>query len=423
MKHTKHVLKNGLRVILIPMRDTETVTTLILAEAGSKYETKRNNGISHFLEHMMFKGTRQRPNAKIISEELDSIGGEYNAFTSKEQTGYWVKVSKQHFQTALDVVSDLYQNALLQDKEINKERGVILQEAAMYRDIPNRYVWDVFESLLYGDQPAGWDIIGTENNIKKFERKDFVEYFQKMYIPQSTVVVVAGNFEEGKALDMIKKAFASGKQNTPKVTKKPTVQSQEKSALSIFYKDTDQTHLIIGVRSADMFDPDRYATVVLGTILGGGMSSRMFHNVRERHGLTYYIDAASEQMTDSGYLFTRAGVQKQNLEKAIKLIINEFNKVRTKKISTKELNKAKEYIKGKTLMSLESSSSVASFFGDQELLQKEMLTPTEIFKEIDKVTAEDILKVANKIFVNRNLNLAIVGPIKEESRLMNLLKI
>lgn len=422
MKYSKHVLDNGLRVILVPMRDTQTVTTLILAQAGSKYENKENNGISHFLEHMMFKGTKKRPNAKIISEELDSIGGEYNAFTSKEQTGYWVKVSQKHFKIALDVVSDLYQNALLAQKEIDKERGVILQEAAMYRDIPNRYVWDVFEDLLYGDQPAGWDIIGTEKNIKKFMRDDFVQYFKKMYIPQSTVVVVAGNFDEEKALSMIKENFKASKKGSKKIGKKKTVQKQKKPAVKIFYKETDQTHLIMGVRASDMFSEDRYAAVLLGTILGGGMSSRMFNNIRERYGLTYYIDAAAEQMTDSGYLFARAGVEQKNLEKAVSLMLRELNIVRDKKVTHKELNKAKEYIKGKTLMSLESSSSVANFFGDEELFKNEVKLPSEIFAEIDKVTAQDIMKVAQDVFVNDKLNLAVVGPIKQEDRLANLLK-
>lgn len=422
MHYVKHTLNNGLRVILIPMKDTQTVTVSILVEAGSKYENKQNNGISHFLEHMMFKGTKKRPKSKIITEELDSIGGEYNAFTGKEQTGYWVKVAKQHLPVALDVVSDLYLNSLLDEKEINRERGVILQEAAMYRDTPQRYVWDIFESLLYGDQPAGWDIIGTEENIKRFGRQDFVDYFQKMYIPQSTVVVVAGNFADEKTFGQIQKIFGADDENK-KTPKKAVRELQTKPGVSIFKKDTDQTHLIIGLRSANMFSPERYATVLLGTVLGGGMSSRMFHNIRERHGLTYYIDAASEQMTDTGYLFTRAGVEIKNVEKTIKLILNEYNKIKEKPVSQKELRKAKEYIRGKTLMSLESSSSVAHFFGDQELFKKEVKTPTEILNEIEAVTADDIQEVAKQIFTSEKLNLSLIGPVDNEDKLTSILNL
>ena len=423
MHFTKHTLKNGFRVLSIPMRDTQTITALILVEAGSKYENKGNNGISHFLEHMMFKGTKKRPKTKIITEELDSIGGEYNAFTSKEQTGYWVKVASKYADTALDVVSDLYLNPLLEEKEIEKEKGVILQEAAMYRDTPMRYIWDVFEDLLYGDQPAGWDIIGTEPNIIKFGRKDFVDYLQNHYLPESTLIVVAGNFDEEKVLAQIEKQFGHIKVSAKKKGKLATIQKQTKPAVKIFYKETDQTHLLCGVRASSMFDADRHVAVVMGTVLGGGMSSRVFSNIREKYGLTYYIDAASEQMTDSGYLFARAGVKHENLEKTLKLIMAEFKKLKEKKVGKKELQKAKEYIKGKTLMSLESSSNVASFFGDQELFKREVKKPDEIFKKIDAVTSEDIQKLANKIFVNKGLNLSVIGPHKEAEKLYKLLNV
>jgi predicted Zn-dependent peptidase len=404
------------------MKDTQTVTTMILAQAGSKYEEKNNNGISHFLEHMMFKGTKKRPTSKLITEELDSVGGDYNAFTGKEQTGYWIKVASQHFPMALDVVSDMYLNPLLDQKEIDKERGVILQEIAMYRDTPVRYVWDVFEELLYGDQPAGWDIAGTEENIQRFSRKDFTDYLKRMYLPQATVVVVAGNFDEEFALKQLKQTFGTKRAGLEEKVMKKTAQQQKTPSLKIYYKETDQTHLIMGVRSCDMYSPERYATSLLGTVLGGGMSSRMFHNIREKYGLTYYIDAGSEQMTDTGYFFARAGVQHINLEKTIKLIIKEFEKVVSKKIGAKELTKAKEYIKGKTVMSLEASSAVASFYGDQELFKEPIMSAQEIFAKIDAVTAEDIQKVAQTIFQNKGLNFAVIGPHKDEEKLAKILK-
>jgi predicted Zn-dependent peptidase len=422
MNYTKHILENGLRAVFVPMKDTQTVTVMILVEAGSKYENKKNNGISHFLEHMMFKGTKKRPSSKIITEQLDGVGGDYNAFTGKEQTGYYVKVAAQHFNMALDVVSDLYLNPLLDEKEIEKERGVILQEAAMYRDTPVRYVWDVFEQLLYGDQPAGWDIIGTKKNIKSVKRKDFSDYLSKMYLPQSTVVVVAGNFDEKKALAEIKRIFGKKLSKKERIGKLKTRQSQTRPQLRIHFKKTDQTHLILGVRSCNMFSHDRYATSLLGTVLGGGMSSRMFHNIREKYGLTYYIDAASEQTTDSGYFFARAGVEHKNLKKTIQLILKEFEKVKNKQIPPRELSKAKEYIKGTTLMSLESSSAVASFFGDQELFERKVKKMEDIFKKVDAVTANDLLAVSRKIFSVKGLNLALIGPHQSEKELYKLLK-
>lgn len=409
MEFRKHVLKNGLRVVFVPMKDVQTATIQILVEAGSKYENKKNNGVSHFLEHMMFKGTKKRPSAKIITELFDGVGGEYNAFTGKEQTGYWVKVPSKHFGMALDVVSDMYLNPLLKQEEINRERGVILQEDSMKRDTPTRYIWDIFEELLYGDQPAGWDIVGTKKSIKSLKRKDFVDYIKKMYVPASTVVVVAGKFNEKKALSLIKNSF-KGKKVAKKVSKKRVIEKQHKPALKLYKKDTDQTHLFIGVRGPNMFSPDRYKAVLLGTVLGGGMSSRAFINIRERHGLTYYINAATDMSTDTGYVFFAAGVEHKNTQKTTRLVLNELKKLCDKKISQKELKKAKEYLKGKTIMSLESTTAAATFFGDQELFRRKLEPPKNLFKKIDAITTEDIQEIAKKVAKNNRLNMAVIGP-------------
>ncbi len=412
MNYAKKKLQNGTRVILAPNQSTQTVTIQILVEAGSKYENLENNGISHFLEHMVFKGTKKRPTAKIIAEEIDEVGGEFNAFTGKEETGYWVKVPKKHFGMALDVVSDIYLNSKFQPKEIEKERGVILQEMAMYRDMPMRYVWDLFENLFYGNQPAGWDIVGTTENINRFQKKDFVNYLKTFYIPQSTVITVAGNFDEKKAFKEIEKNFKEIEKNQ-KVDKLKTFHNQKKPQVKIYNKKTDQTHLVLGVKSADMFDENRYATTLLATILGGGMSSRMFEELREKRGLAYYVNSGSDEYTDSGYFFANAGIEHKNLEKTIKLILQEFKKVVTTKIPQKEILKAKEYIKGTTTMSLESSSAIASFLGNQELFRKKISLPNEIFEKFDNLTAEDLQKVASEIFKDENLNLAVIGPHKQ----------
>ncbi len=423
MHFSKHILKNGTRVVLVPMKDSQTITVQILVEAGSKYENKQNNGISHFLEHMMFKGTKQHPTPEEIAELLDSVGGEYNAFTGKEETGYWMKVPANHFDLALTVVSDIYLNSLFKAKEIEKERGVILQEINMIKDTPMRHLWDIFENLLYGNQPAGRDIIGTENNIKKFKRKNFIEYFKNKYTPQSTVVVVAGLFNEETALKKITKLFNKKNSFVKKVGKKRVVENQKRPAVKINFKETDQTHLLMGFRAFSMFNSDRHALSLLGNILGGGMSSRLFSEIREKRGLAYYVRAGAEMNTDTGYLYANAGIEHNNLSKTITLILKEFKKITVKKITLKELKKVKEFVKGRTQMSLESSDEMGSFFGGQELHRKKIKSPEELFKKIDSVSAEDIQRVAKKVIKNKSLNLAIIGPHKNKTVLNNILKI
>jgi len=409
MQYKKKILKNGTRVVLVPVKNTQTVTVQVLVEAGSKYENAENNGISHFLEHMMFKGTKERPSSKAITEELEGVGGEFGAFTSKEQTNYFVKVPKKHWGMALDVVSDIHLNSNLDPKEIEKEKGVIIQEMAMYEDTPMHHIWDIFESLFYGNQPAGWDIIGTLENIKDFKQKDFIDYLEKFYTPESTLIVVSGNFEEKKVLEKIKKYFEE-KKSKEKTTKPEVVHNQKRPQIKIHAKETDQTHLVLGTKSVNMFDEDRHAVNVLAAILGGGMSSRMFDELREKRGLAYYVNSGADQTTDSGYFFATAGIKHENLEKTIKLILKEFKKTTQSKIPAKEISKAKEYIKGRTLMSLESSSALASFFGNQEFYYKKMKSPEEVLKKIDAVTAKDIQRVARNIFKDETLNLAIIGP-------------
>ncbi len=423
MHFKKTILKNGLRVVTAPMKDTSTVTVIVTAGVGSKYESKKTNGLSHFLEHMFFKGTKKRPRTKDISSALDAVGGEYNAYTGKEQTAYYAKVDARHFNLALDVISDIYLNSRIEEKEINKERGVILQEINMYEDTPIIHAGDVFEELLYGDQPAGWEIIGTKENVKNLKRVDFMKYLEKNYTAPNTVVCVAGNIDEKKAIMKIGNIFSKMRRK-PNRGKRKTVEKQSKPQIKIKRKKTDQVHLILGVRSYDMFHPDRYALSVLANILGGTMSSRLFLSVRERLGLAYYVSAASESYTDSGYLAVRAGVDtdKSKIEKTVKTIISEMKKISNKKVNAKELQNAKDNFRGKTALSLESSDDIAGFLAGQELMKGKIEKPEDILAEVDKVSANDIMRVAKKIFVNNGLNLALIGPVEDEKFLEKTLK-
>lgn len=422
MNHKKIILKNGLRILFIPMKDSQTATVLVLAGTGSRYETRENNGVSHFLEHMFFKGTEKRPNALAISEELDGIGGLYNAFTSKEYTGYWAKVGAKHVGTALDVISDVFLHAKLEAKEIEKERGTILQELNMYEDTPVRHVDDIFETLLYGDVPLGWEIIGTKENIRTMKRSAFQEYFRSHYRPNNVVVCVAGKFSQKDVLEKIRQEFGVLESaETPKF-----LSVEEKQVIpGIFLqeKKTDQTHMIVGVRAYDMFHKDRYVLAVLATILGGNMSSRLFIQVRERRGLAYSVHTFVEQYKDAGYLATQCGVEHGNLEKTVKVISDEYRRIAKEAVSAKEIRKAKEYLKGKLEMGLESSDEVASYFSEQELMRGEIVLPDAVMKRIDRVTSADVLRVAKDIFQKNSANLAVIGPHSDASKFEKLMRL
>lgn len=418
----KVVLKNGLRLITVPVKNTQAVTVLVLVGTGSKYETKRLNGISHFLEHMFFKGTKKRPTPLKVAETLDKVGGVYNAFTSKEFTGFFAKVSQADLDLALDWVSDIFLNSKLEEKEIKKEKGVIVEELNMYLDTPVRYIDCLWEELLYGDQPAGWKTIGFRKNIVNFKRKNLLNYLKNHYSALNTVVCVAGNIKNAKLPGKIQKYFKNlgTKPPQPKIK---VIERQNRPRTLLHFKKTDQTHLRLGVRAYDLFHPRKYAQEILATLLGGNMSSRLFIEIREKRGLAYYVQTFSELYTDSGYLVTGAGVPHEAVREVINLILKEYKKISRKKVSSKELKKAKDYLKGTLSLSLESSDNKASFYAGQELLTGKILRPKEKFAKIDEVTPLDIQKVAQYIFRPEKLNLAIIGPHQDKAGFQELLKI
>ncbi len=417
----KTILKNGLRLITAPMPASQTVTVLVLFAAGSKYETKEISGLSHFLEHMFFKGTKKRPDTTAIAEVLDRVGGRYNAFTSKEFTGYWAKVANDHLDLALDWVSDILLNSKFDGAEIAKERGVIIEEINMYMDTPMVYVENLWEQLLYGDQPAGWDVIGTKEIISKVTRAQFLDYFKTHYKTENALVCVGGAID-GAVSQKVQKYF--GRLAKGEETKKLAVrEKQAKPEALIFNKATDQTHLCLGMRAYDIFHKDRIALLVLANILGGMMSSRLWISVREKKGLAYYVRASVENYTDSGYLVAQAGVANNRVEEAITAILKEYQKIRDQKISLAEIKKAKDNIKGAMRISLETSDELASWLAMQEILKKEILTPEEVFVKVDAVSASDLARVAHDIFQPQKLNLALIGPFKEKEKFERLLKL
>lgn len=415
MNYKKTTLKNGLRIITVPMKGTGTATIMISVGVGSRYEKKREAGISHFIEHMMFKGTKKRPIPKKIYEELDAIGGSFNAFTGKSRTAYYAKADAKHLDTALNVVSDMFLNSKIETKEINRERGTILQELNMYEDLPMRNIEDIFEELLYGKQNLGRKIIGNKKTIQSVKRRDFLDYINKFYIANNTVVCVTGKINEKKVIESVKKYF-SKMEKKKKPGFKKIAEKQSVPRIKIKNKKTDQTHLILGVRAYEMSHKDRYALNLLTNILGGNMSSRLFVEVRERRGLTYSIHTEVETYYDVGYFSVNCGVAHKNLIKTIEIILCELKKISSQKVNKKELQKAKDFIKGKMIMGLEASDAVAGYFVGQEILENKIETPREIFRKIDKVNPDDILRVARDIFVSEKLNLAIIGPHKKNAK-------
>ena len=417
----KTTLKNGLRIITVPQKSTQAVTVLVLAGTGSKYEKKEVNGISHFLEHLLFKGTKKRPTPIDVILPLDRVGGVYNAFTSEEYTGYYAKVAAEHFDLALDIVSDIYLNSKLDPKEIKKEKGVIIEEINMQHDHPMSYVQVLWNKLLYGDQPAGWDVAGTKENVLGIFREQLLSYRKDQYVASNTVVCLSGNVSRNsQVINKVKKYFSGIKVRKP-IRKPSVIEKQTTPECLLDKRGTDQTHFCLGVRGYNLFHPQRYSQELLAAVLGGMMSSRLFMKIREELGLAYYVRTVFVADTDTGCLVTQAGVDNQKVEKAISAILREYKKISRKKIPFQELKKAKDNLKGRMSLLLESSDAQASFYGIQELLENKILTQKEIYAKINKVSANDILKLSRDIFQPQKLNLALIGPFKDKAKFQKLL--
>jgi len=410
MKFNKTVLPNGLRVITVPMPSFESATALVMVGAGSRYETKKNSGISHFLEHMAFKGTEKRPTSMDIASLIDGIGGEFNAFTGKEYTGYYVKSGKNNVETILDVLSDMLKHSKLDPVEIEKEKGVIAEEINLYEDMPMRKIGDIYEQLLYGDTPMGWDIAGEKDIVSKITREDFVAYMESLYSPHNMTVVVAGGVHEESMREMVGNYFGDMKRFET-ISPVPVKETQKKPSVLIKHKKTEQTHIALGVRTVDLHHPDRYPLSVLSSIMGGGMSSRLFDEVREKRGLAYYVRSSTDEYMDVGSFVSTAGIDPKRIKDAVAVMIEQYGLVASGslKIKDEELKKAKEYMKGHLVLELEDSRSVSTFYAHQELLEKEVLNPAQILKHIDDVTVDQIDEVGKKYFKNEGLNLALIG--------------
>lgn len=413
-------LSSGVRVISKKLESTNAVTVIILVGAGSRYENYANNGISHFLEHMFFKGAKKYKNTKEVSSAIDSVGGEFNAFTGKEYVAYYVKSAASHLDTALDVLSDMLIHSRFDQKEIDKERGVIIEEYNMYQDTPMYQIgWD-FERLMFGDQPMGWDQVGRKEVISGVKHEDFVGYKRNLYVPKNIVIGVGGRLPADLRPRVEKYfKFEKGEQN---LFSAKLIENKETRNVHVRNKKTEQGHICVGVPAYSEEHPDHYALKLLSVILGGNMSSRMFLSVREKRGLAYYIHTATDDYTDCGILSTNAGVDLNRVEMAVSAIVDEYKKIAEKPVPTHELRKSQEFLKGKIILRLEDSEEYAHFLGKYELLYNRARTPEEVMKKIEAVTVSDVHRVARNIFDKNKLRLAAIGPFENEAKFEKLLK-
>jgi predicted Zn-dependent peptidase len=418
VSYERNVLDNGLRVLTAPVPEAQSVTCMIMLAAGSRYETPETNGIAHFSEHMFFKGTERRPTARQIAGEIDAIGGEFNAFTGKEYTAYYVKCAAEHRDVALDVLVDMLRNSRFEPEEIDREKGVIVEEMNMYFDTPRDYIGGVYEELLYGDQPLGWDIIGRKETVRGATRETFQSYLDRWYHPSRMVLGVGGRIGDGlleRAQELL------GDLPAAETGEPEPAKPYENGRVKIFTKQSDQAHVILGVPSYPLAHPDRYALQVLANVLGGGMSSRLFTEVRERRGLAYYLYGLNHSYTDAGSLYTQAGVDINRVDDAITTILAELRKIAAESVPADELEKAINFSKGRFVLQLESPQGLILFGLRREVLEQRVPDLEEVLAGLSAVTAADVQRVAQDLIADERLRLALIGPFDDAERFEKLL--
>lgn len=412
------VLENGLRVVSSTMPHTRSVSVGLYIGAGSRYESDEVAGVSHFLEHMLFKGTRRRPSAQQISEEIEGVGGIMNAATDKELTVYWAKVGDQHFARSMDVLADALLESTLDPEEIEKERQVIIEELAMTEDSPGDLAALLIDEVLWPEQPLGRDVGGSQRSVAAITREQIVGFVDRHYTPENTVLAVAGNVSHAEVVDLAGKLLG-GWARAPfgtwyRVEERPSPKAAVKS------KRTEQAHVCLGLPAFSSAHPDRYALDVLNTVLGEGMSSRLFVEIREKLALAYDVHSYVAHFLDAGSMVVSAGVDPKRVEPTVAAILRELARLR-EGVPEAELRKAKELIKGRLQLRMEDTRAVASWLGTQELLRNEILTVDEVLDVIERVTLDDLARVADELLVPERMSLAVVGPFRSESRFEKLL--
>lgn len=418
--HQIKTLPNGLTLITVDLPGFDSVTTLVGVGAGSRYETKRINGISHFLEHMFFKGSVKYPSAEKIANLVDGIGAVNNAATDKEVTYYWIKSAAKHLSLCSDVLSSMIKESLLAKEEIEREKGVIIEELRMYRDNPSRYVWELYERLQFGNQPLGWDIGGEEKTVTGITRKDMVSYVDSLYAPSNMALVYVGKLPQN--IEELASKYFSDLPDRSKYAFKPYQKAvQTKPKVNVFYKATDQANLVLGMEGFDRDNEKRYIARVLACILGEGMSSRLFIQIRERRGLAYHISSQHGSYKDTGAFTVYAGLKREKVYEGLEVILAELQLLISEKVTDEELKKAKEMMRGRVALQKESTNFLAEYFGTNFVLERKIETFEEALEKIDKVTKEDLQTLAKQLFDKNKFNLQVIGPFKNSDKFKKIL--
>ena len=413
--HNLTRLNNDLTIITDRMSNTNSLAIGFWLKTGGRYEPENLQGISHFLEHVLFKGTKTR-NYKQLKQAVEGVGGIFNAFTAEEYTCYYIKIVSGYLEHAIDILSDMVLRPLFDEKEINKERNVIIEELRMYMDLPGQYVHELLDELLWPGHPLGRSLLGTHDTISAIKRNDLIRYKERYHIPPNIVVAACGDIEHDVVVALLQKVFKE-KERKAGIGFKKATRRQRIPKINFYHKDTEQTHICLGVHGLNRLHPDRYAQSILNVILGGNMSSRLFNEVREKRCLAYEIGSGIRKYVDTGALFIHAGVDNSKAAEAISVIISELTKLKNKQVSKKELTQAKEYYKGQLLMGLEDPISNMMFLGEQISGAGVLFTKDGVVAGIEKVDFDDIKRVATSLFINRSLNMAIIGRQKQKDKI------
>jgi predicted Zn-dependent peptidase len=419
--YKKTTLDNGLRLITANMPHTRSVSICIFLGVGSRYETEPEAGISHFIEHLFFKGTKKRPSSRQISEAIEGVGGIINGGTDKELTIYWCKVAQPHFHLALDVLVDIVLHSRFDPKDIENERKVITEEISMANDSPSHLADLLIDELLWHGHPLGRDVAGSKRSVAALSREALLDYLSRHYLPGNTVVAIAGAVQHQETIDAV--AQALGGWANPKPRPQYLAYKEAKfPRLHIKSKETEQAHLCLGLGGLSIFHPKRFTLDLLNVILGEGMSSRLFTEIRDRLGLAYSIHSFVDHFLDTGSIIVYAGVEPKNLKIAIAAIIEQLARLK-EPVPEAEISKAKELAKGRLLLRMEDSRSVAGWAGGQELLTGQIRSVDQVTSIIDAITAEELKKLARELLLESQLRLAVVGPVAKDEPLEELLKL
>lgn len=422
--HKQIVLKNGLKVLLVPIPGVKSLTVMKMYNVGSRQESPEIFGVAHFLEHMMFKGTEKRPNARDISHELEAVGAQYNAFTGKDMTAYYVKVAAPKFELAVEVLADMLYNSKFDSEELTKEKGVVIEEMKVYEDQPSHYVEDIYEELIYSGNNLSERILGTRQTINSMTRENLSDYRDRFYHDHNSILCVSGAVPENaeEVLNQYWNKPVSNNEMNGNVYQ-PFVNPQTEPRVTVFAKKVEQAHLQIGFMCDGFSSEENYAYYVLCSVMGAGMSSRLFEELREKRGLCYYVRMSPDLYIDAGSLVVKSGLNQDKLEESIVIILSELKKLKEELVENKELEKAKDFIIGNTILNMEDSAHVAESYMRTYVVSGKLITPDERMAKIAAVTAEDVMNVAKKILTNERMNLAVITTAPDKEKLLSLLKI